>query len=252
MPSMKKKAEATLKRKVIDGLISAPLLEETIMNHSTGLAGYWNSILSLSENLLRSCQQNSTMSPCASVLYTSSFKACDSYYRQEIVGSLVTHIGSGVESEMNIALSILLHLSKSDVSSVTPYGVFIKGILDYLDNLNLGQTRTLFDIFSLIALTVSDKFRRNKFINSYNLILHRVTTLPTVLAIYGQIFKLLLENSYRTLGKNTKILVSLPVYQLLEYWDPEKGVMRFKTNKGAPAPNRAKWQLQNILYSDNL
>ncbi|KAG1448809.1 hypothetical protein G6F56_008838 [Rhizopus delemar] len=153
MPSMKKKAEATLKRKVIDGLISAPLLEETIMNHSTGLAGYWNSILSLSENLLRSCQQNSTMSPCASVLYTSSFKACDSYYRQEIVGSLVTHFGSGVESEMNIALSILLHLSKSDVSSVTPYGVFIKGILDYLDNLNLGQTRTLFDIFSLIALT---------------------------------------------------------------------------------------------------
>ncbi|KAG1141804.1 hypothetical protein G6F37_006431 [Rhizopus arrhizus] len=153
MPSMKKKAEAALKKKIIHGLITASLLEESILCHSSGLAGYWNSILSLSESLLRSCQQNIAISPCANVLYISSFKACDSYYRQEIVGSLVTHIGSGIEAEMNIALDVLLQLAKSDVSSVTVYGVFIKGILDYLDNLNLYQTRTLFDVFSLIALT---------------------------------------------------------------------------------------------------
>lgn len=159
MPSMKKKAEAALKKKIIHGLITAPLLEESILCHSSGLAGYWNSILSLSESLLRSCQQNVAISPCANVLYISSFKACDSYYRQEIVGSLVTHIGSGIEAEMNIALDVLLQLAKSDVSSVTVYGVFIKGILDYLDNLNLYQTRTLFDVFSLIALTVSNGWR---------------------------------------------------------------------------------------------
>ncbi|ORE04580.1 hypothetical protein BCV72DRAFT_210971 [Rhizopus microsporus var. microsporus] len=155
MPSMKKKAESAIKKKIVQGLITAPLLEETIMYHSSGLASYWNAILSLSESLLRSCQQNGIISPCASTLYISSFKVCDSYYRQEIIGSLVTHIGSGVEAEMSIALNVLLHLAKSDVSSVTVYSVFIKGILDYLDNLSLYQIRILFDVFSLVALTVS-------------------------------------------------------------------------------------------------
>ncbi|KAI9258492.1 Fanconi anemia protein FancD2 nuclease-domain-containing protein [Sporodiniella umbellata] len=158
MPSMKKKAENTLKKKITSGLVTVSLLEESIKYHSSGLAGYWNAILSLSENLLRSCHQNNKLSPCASILYTSAFIACDSYYKQEIIGSLVTHIGSGVETEMNIALNILLYLAKLDVSSVTTYGVFIKGILDYLDNLNLYQIRTLFDVFSLIALTVSNTY----------------------------------------------------------------------------------------------
>lgn len=56
---------------------------------------------------------------------------------------------------MNIALNVLLSLVKFDVNSVAVYSVFVKGILDYLDNLNLYQIRTLFDIFSLLALTVS-------------------------------------------------------------------------------------------------
>lgn len=55
---------------------------------------------------------------------------------------------------MNIALNVLLNLVKYDVNSVAVYSVFVKGILDYLDNLNLYQIRTLFDIFSLLALTV--------------------------------------------------------------------------------------------------
>lgn len=55
---------------------------------------------------------------------------------------------------MNIALNVLLNIVKYDVNSVAVYSVFVKGILDYLDNLNLYQIRTLFDIFSLLALTV--------------------------------------------------------------------------------------------------
>lgn len=116
---------------------------------------YWSSLLSLSESLLRSCQQNSAISPSASISYISSFKSSDSYYRQEIIGALATHIGSGVEAEMNVALNVLLKLVKSSVSSVAVYSVFVKGILDYLDNLNLYQIRTLFDIFSLLAITVT-------------------------------------------------------------------------------------------------
>ncbi|KAI8640920.1 Fanconi anaemia protein FANCD2, partial [Parasitella parasitica] len=156
MTSIKKKVEGAVKKKIICGYITGPLVQETIINHPDGLAGYWGTVLSLAESLLRASQQNSTLSPCASAMYISAFKSTDAYYRQEIIGALVTHIGSGVEVEMNVALNVLLELVKTDVSSVVIYSVFIKGILDYLDNLNEFQIRTLFDIFSLLALTVSD------------------------------------------------------------------------------------------------
>ncbi|KAL7326472.1 hypothetical protein PS15p_208812 [Mucor circinelloides] len=153
MTSMKKKVEGVIKKKIINGCITGPLVQETIGNHPDGLAGYWSTILSLAESLLRASQQNNTLSPCASVMYISAFKSTDAYFRQEIIGALVTHIGSGVEVEMNVALNVLLELVKTDVSSVVMYSVFVKGILDYLDNLNEYQIRTLFDIFSLLALT---------------------------------------------------------------------------------------------------
>ncbi|KAG1109980.1 hypothetical protein G6F42_015475 [Rhizopus arrhizus] len=153
MTSMKKKVEGLIKKKIINGCITGPLVQETIGNHPDGLAGYWGTILSLAESLLRASQQNNTLSPCASVMYISAFKSTDAYFRQEIIGALVTHIGSGVEVEMNVALNVLLELVKTDVSSVVMYSVFVKGILDYLDNLNEYQIRTLFDIFSLLALT---------------------------------------------------------------------------------------------------
>ncbi|GAA5812259.1 hypothetical protein MFLAVUS_005709 [Mucor flavus] len=156
MTSMKKKVEAIIKKKIVQGYITSALVQETIMCHADGLLGYWGVLLSLSESLLRSCQQMNAISPCASTLYVSSFKSSDVYYRQEIIGALVTHIGSGVEAEMNVALNVLLQLVKFDVSSVAVYSVFVKGILDYLDNLNLYQIRTLFDIFSLLALTTGN------------------------------------------------------------------------------------------------
>lgn len=55
---------------------------------------------------------------------------------------------------MDIALDILLRLVQQDVKSMIVYSVFIKGVLDYLDNLSLSQMRVLFDIFSILALKV--------------------------------------------------------------------------------------------------
>lgn len=58
--------------------------------------------------------------------------------------------------EMDTALDCLLSLSRHDVNAMVTYGVFIKGILDYLDNLSLSQIRTLFTVYSLLALAVSE------------------------------------------------------------------------------------------------
>ncbi|KAI8093433.1 Fanconi anaemia protein FANCD2 [Halteromyces radiatus] len=152
MTSTKKKAEKIFQKKIQSSLITANLIKETILHHADGLSGYWNTILVLAENLLRFSHQQNFLASCSKALYTNAFRVCDAYHRQEIIGALVTHIGSGSTSEMDVALEVLYDLAKTDVTAVAVYNVFIKGILDYLDNLTISQTRTLFDIFSILAL----------------------------------------------------------------------------------------------------
>ncbi|KAI8065297.1 Fanconi anaemia protein FancD2 nuclease-domain-containing protein [Gongronella butleri] len=154
MASMKKKAEQILRKKIIARLITSKLIKETLTNHAHGLASYWGSIIALAESLLRSSHQHGFLASCAQALYTHAFKSSDAYYRQEIIGSLVTHVGSGVKEEMDVALQVLLVLAQELPSTLATYSVFLKGILDYLDNLSLAQIRMLFDVFNLLAIKV--------------------------------------------------------------------------------------------------
>lgn len=109
MTSMKKKAEQIFRKKVISGFITPELVQDSILQHANGLSAYWNTILSLTESLLRTCKQNGAAAPCSRALYICMFKAGDAYLRQEIVGSLVTHIGSGSISFSNITLQSSLY-----------------------------------------------------------------------------------------------------------------------------------------------
>ncbi|KAG9294638.1 hypothetical protein G9A89_008117 [Geosiphon pyriformis] len=152
LSNMKKKVESLFIKKLAGGLFTNQLLEETITCHAEGLLEYFNSILSLSEVLLRTTKQQALIARSACTLYRSSFKVFEAYHRQEIVGSLVTHIGSGSPIEVNSALSVLLYLVEEDSEKMNRFSIFVKGILDYLDNLTVDQIRILFDIFSLLAL----------------------------------------------------------------------------------------------------
>ena len=66
----------------------------------------------------------------------------------------MTHVGSGVKEEMDVALQVLLVLAQELPSTLATYSVFLTGILDYLDNLSLAQIRMLFDVFNLLAIKV--------------------------------------------------------------------------------------------------
>jgi len=47
---------------------------------------------------------------------------------------------------------VLAQLIDRNLDAVSPFAVFIKGILDFLDNLSLQQIRSLFNLFSALAL----------------------------------------------------------------------------------------------------
>nr|XP_057911757.1 Fanconi anemia group D2 protein [Doryrhamphus excisus] len=142
-------SERVLKVKVRSGQIPETLLQKTFKDNTQVLRGYFPSILALAQSLLRS--PDPCVVPFGGLMYRHSFSAFDSYCQQEVVGCLVTHVCSGVDGEVDMALELLCGLVTEQASAMGAYAVFVKGILDYLDNLTPQQIRRLFHLLSRLA-----------------------------------------------------------------------------------------------------
>ncbi|RXN03852.1 Fanconi anemia group D2 [Labeo rohita] len=142
-------AERVLKVKVRKGLIQENLLQKTFKGHAQVMRGYFPSILTLAQGLLRS--PDCCVVPFGGHMYKQAFTAFDSYCKQEVVGSLVTHACSGVSGEVDVALELLCELVSQKPAEMSQFTVFVKGILDYMDNLTSQQIRRLFHLLSRLA-----------------------------------------------------------------------------------------------------
>ncbi|XP_043096952.1 Fanconi anemia group D2 protein isoform X2 [Puntigrus tetrazona] len=142
-------AERVLKVKVRKGLIQENLLQKTFKGHAQVMRGYFPSILALAQGLLRS--PDCCVVPFGGHMYKQAFTAFDSYCQQEVVGSLVTHACSGVSGEVDVALELLCELVSQKPAEMSQFTVFVKGILDYMDNLSSQQIRRLFHLLSRLA-----------------------------------------------------------------------------------------------------
>ncbi|XP_070758514.1 Fanconi anemia group D2 protein [Enoplosus armatus] len=142
-------AERVLKVKVRTGLMLEALLQKTFRDYAQVMRGYFPSILALAQSLLRS--PDPCVVPFGGHMYRHSFTVFDSYCQQEVVGSLVTHVCSGVNGEVDMALELLSGMVTEKPSEMALYAVFVKGILDYMDNLTPQQIRRLFHLLSRLA-----------------------------------------------------------------------------------------------------
>ncbi|XP_068172389.1 Fanconi anemia group D2 protein isoform X2 [Antennarius striatus] len=148
-------AERLLKVKLRNGLIQEALLQKTFRDYTQVMRGYFPSVLALALTLLRS--PDPCVVPFGGHMYQHAFTAFDSYCQQEVVGALVTHVCSGVGGEVDTALELLCGLVAEKPSELASYAVFIKGILDYMDNLTPQQIRRLFHILSVLAFGQQQK-----------------------------------------------------------------------------------------------
>ncbi|OWK02410.1 FANCD2 [Cervus elaphus hippelaphus] len=145
----KKYIERVLRNKIRSGCFEEDLLQGTFYIHYLVLKDVCPSILSLAQSLLNSLDQS--IISFGSLLYRYSFMFFDTYCQQEVIGALVTHVCSGNEVEVDAALDILLELVVLSPSAMRMNAVFVKGILDYLDNMSPQQIRKLFCILSTLA-----------------------------------------------------------------------------------------------------
>uniref|UniRef100_A0A2K6EWL1 FA complementation group D2 n=1 Tax=Propithecus coquereli TaxID=379532 RepID=A0A2K6EWL1_PROCO len=147
----KKYIERVLRSKIRSGCIQEQLLQGTFYIHHLVLKDVCPSILLLAQSLFHSLDQS--IISFGSLLYKYAFKFFDTYCQQEVVGALVTHICSGNEAEVDTALDALLELILLNPSVMRLNAVFVKGILDYLDNMSPQQIRKLFYILSTLAFS---------------------------------------------------------------------------------------------------
>ncbi|XP_032182736.1 Fanconi anemia group D2 protein isoform X4 [Mustela erminea] len=147
----KKYIERVLRNKIRSGCFQEQLLQSTFYIHDLVLKDICPSILSLAQCLLHSLDQSIIL--FGSLLYKYAFKFFDTYCQQEVVGALVTHICSGNEAEVDTALDVLRELVVLNLSAMRLNAVFVKGILDYLDNMSPQQIRKLFYILSTLAFS---------------------------------------------------------------------------------------------------
>ncbi|KAJ0068462.1 hypothetical protein NL108_008405, partial [Boleophthalmus pectinirostris] len=145
----RKGAERVMKNKVKSGLFQETLLQKTFKDYAQVMRVYFPSILALAQGLLRF--HDPSVVPFGGHMYRHSFTAFDSYCQQEVVGALVTHVCSGVGGEVDMALELLCGLATENPKDMALYAVFVKGILDYMDNLSPQQIRKLFYLLSTLA-----------------------------------------------------------------------------------------------------
>lgn len=149
----KKPVESLIRNKIRSGAFTEVLLQEAFRERAQVMRDYFPAILSLAEVLLRSPEPAITF--FAASMYKNGFVAFDTYCQQEIVGNLVTHFGSGFEEETDSSLDILYQLVDKHLDKMAPFAIFVKVVLDYLDNLSVPQIRKLYSLLSTLAFRSS-------------------------------------------------------------------------------------------------
>ncbi|XP_067854548.1 Fanconi anemia group D2 protein [Heptranchias perlo] len=147
----KKQVEKLLRSKIRLGHIRDQLLQVAFRSHAVVVREYFPSVLSLAHTLLRS--PDVSVVSFGSQMYKHAFMMFDSYCQQEVVGAMVTHVCSGFTAEVDVSLDVLTDLVSQSSSAMAVYAVFVKGILDYMDNLSPQQIRKLFFILNTLAFS---------------------------------------------------------------------------------------------------
>uniref|UniRef100_A0A804MWQ7 Fanconi anemia group D2 protein n=1 Tax=Zea mays TaxID=4577 RepID=A0A804MWQ7_MAIZE len=149
--ALEKAAKKILKSKILHECIRETLFDQCIHGNTELVKEHFMSYLSVSDYLL-ACKEEKARE-FAAYLFTALFEEfTDTYSRQELVGSLVTHIGSGVSYEVSSALDIMISLTSNNSEELIPISSHITGILDYLESFGEDNLRKVYDIFCRLAL----------------------------------------------------------------------------------------------------
>jgi Fanconi anemia group D2 protein len=149
-PYFNTKVETLLKKKVQNGHISLTLLKRSIAPYADILRDFFPNLLLWAQLLCRDAPNSSESAAFALSLYTHLFLWFEEpFCRQELLSTVMTHVGSGVAEEVSVALDSLHELVTHHHTAVRPFVGFIQSLLDYMDSVALSDVhiRMIYQIF---------------------------------------------------------------------------------------------------------
>lgn len=150
IPAKRKNIESIVRNKIRAGLFTNAMLEQTFECHPTVLSEYFESVKKIASLLTRSPEVN--VRQYGKSIYRHSFSQLESYQRQVVVLALLGHL-SDPECVRGAVLDLLVELAHSHTQYMMKYTIFIKGSLELVEGLSLGEIKRLLDVVSLLAYT---------------------------------------------------------------------------------------------------
>ncbi|KAG5626396.1 hypothetical protein H5410_011614 [Solanum commersonii] len=149
---LQKIVEKLLKKKILEGCIVETLFDQCVSGNTDLTRDYLPTLLSISEYLL-ACKEDKVRE-FGVRMYTNLFKELvDSYSRQEVLGALITHVGSGISHEVSSAMDVMVLLASKYSQELIPLSSHITGILDYLETFSIENLHKVYEVFSLLAFS---------------------------------------------------------------------------------------------------
>ncbi|EKX48176.1 hypothetical protein GUITHDRAFT_106251 [Guillardia theta CCMP2712] len=147
--------DRVFKSRVEQKLFTLTFVKESVNQFKHALKPHFKHACLIADSLIRSPEFH--LASFGGDLYITLFHCfSDEYSRQEILGNILTHTGGGNDDQIDVALDVLLTLSQSSCQALRPFSVFIKGVLDYLENFKDSHIRKLFRILSILSITSAD------------------------------------------------------------------------------------------------
>ena len=160
-PSDRKTVESTLKSLVIARKLDIETVEHSIAGHHRALYKSFEALVAMASVLVGATSRSQVTSQyihrCGQMIFLKLFDAFEtSYHRQEIVGSLLTHIGSGSSEEIDTAIDVFVTMVDDDgldgrAKTLAPFSAFLRCLIDYVEHLSLAQVRKIFYILCTLA-----------------------------------------------------------------------------------------------------
>ncbi|VFQ69298.1 unnamed protein product [Cuscuta campestris] len=150
--SLQKSVEKLLKNKVVEGFIEKTLFDRYVQGNKAVAQDYLPTFISISGYLLGCKEQKAH--EFGIHMYKCLFEEfADSYSRQELLGALVTHVGSGISHEVSSGLEAMELLASKYSHELIPLSSYIMGILDYSEGFSLENLHKVYEAFSHLALS---------------------------------------------------------------------------------------------------
>ena len=154
IPGRRKVLQDVAKKKIRGGQLGLDLLRKMLVGFGSVVKKYFNEYVKMCDTFLSSVAE-SIINRFGMHMFVEAFASLggrNTYFQQQLVGDLVCSVGTGGGGLITtVALSALEMLAEQHSQELIVFATLVTALMDYTENMTLGQFRQLMHILSTLA-----------------------------------------------------------------------------------------------------